>query len=169
MTSTVPQQSASQVSTEALSSDGGVRPRPARTPRLSAERASGPSRESLARLHSEAESLVQSFAVGSGKGRVDLGRTNLIRGLVQTFKRGSGERSLHYHSNTDSLWMVLKGRVRFHGANDEAIGDFGPQEGAIMPAYARYWFENAGDGDLEMLQVMAFHDRDRKDAGRTDL
>lgn len=38
-----------------------------------------------------------------------------------------------------------------------------------MPAYARYWFENAGDDDLEILQVMAFHDRDRKDAGRTDL
>ena len=38
-----------------------------------------------------------------------------------------------------------------------------------MPAYARYWFENAGDDDLEILQVMAFQDRDRKDAGRTDL
>jgi mannose-6-phosphate isomerase-like protein (cupin superfamily) len=135
---------------------------------LSADRVA-PSRESLARLHNEAENLVQPFALGSGKGRVDLGRTNLIRGLVQTFKRGSGERSLHYHSNTDCFWMVLKGRVRFHGPNDEAIGDFGPQEGTIMPAYARYWFENAGDDDLEILQVLAFHDRDRKDTGRTDI
>ena len=38
-----------------------------------------------------------------------------------------------------------------------------------MPAYARYHFENIGDGDLRMLQVLAFHDRDRKDTGRTDL
>lgn len=142
---------------------------PARMPRLRAERTEGPSRASLARLHSEAENLIQPFALGSGKGRVDLGRTNLIRGLVQTYKRGGGDRSLHYHGNTDSLWLVLKGRVRFHGPNDETIGDFGPQEGAIMPAYARYWFENAGESDLEMLQVMAFHDRDRKDAGRIDL
>lgn len=142
---------------------------PARPPRLSAQRAAGPTRAGLARLHNEAENLVQPFALGAGKGRLDLGRTALIRGLVQTFKRGSGDRSLHYHSNTDSFWMVLKGRARFHGPNDETIGDFGPQEGAIMPAYARYWFENAGDDDLEMLQVTAFHDRDRKDAGRTDL
>jgi len=164
MASTVPPQSASQPSIDVV-----PRLSPARTPRLSAERATGPSRASLARLHNEAENLVQPFALGGGKGRVDLGRTNLIRGLVQTFKRGGGERNPHYHSNTDSFWLVLKGRVRFYGPNDETIGDFGPQEGAIMPAYARYWFENAGDDDLEMLQVMAFHDRDRKDAGRTDL
>lgn len=164
MAITVPPESASQPAVDPM-----PRLSPARPPRLSAERAAGPSRASLARLHNEAENLIQPFALGGGKPRVDLGRTNLIRGLVQTFKRGGGERSLHYHSNTDSLWLVLKGRARFHGPNGETIGDFGPQEGAIMPAYARYCFENAGEGDLEMLQVMAFHDRDRKDAGRTDL
>jgi len=136
---------------------------------LSAERA-GPSRASLERLHNEAEALVQPFDLAaSGKGRVDLGRTDLMRGMIHVFKPGSGEPRRHYHANTDCFWLVLKGRARFYGASDRVIGEFGPQEGAIMPAYARYRFENVGDGDLQMLQVLAFHDRDRKDTGRTDL
>jgi mannose-6-phosphate isomerase-like protein (cupin superfamily) len=152
------------------------RPTERPTPRLSAGKAArpspdgeiGPSRAGLERLYNEAEALIQSFNCASAKGRVDLGRTSLLRGLVQHFKKDGGERSLHYHGNTDCFWMVLRGRVRFYGQNDGVIGEYGPQEGAIMPAYARYWFENVGDGDLELLQVMAFHDRDRKDSGRVD-
>lgn len=140
-----------------------------RTARVAADRPFGPSRAGLERLYNEAEALIQPFSCAAAKGRFDLGRTSLIRGLVQQFKKGGGERSLHYHGNTDCFWMVLRGRVRFYGLNDGLIGEFGPQEGAIMPAYARYRFENVGDGDLEMLQVMAFHDRDRKDTGRVDV
>lgn len=177
--STVPHQSASALSASVPSAsesappfaDGAPRPRPIKTPRLSAARLEGgPSRESLERLHNEAEALVQPFDLaGSGKSRVDLGRTDLMRGMVHLFKRGGGEARPHYHSNTDCFWLVLKGRVRFFGASGETLGDFGPQEGAIMPAYARYRFENVGDGDLQMLQVLAFRDRDRKDSGRVDL
>ncbi|HEY4135861.1 MAG TPA: cupin domain-containing protein [Alphaproteobacteria bacterium] len=136
---------------------------------------SGPSPESLERLHNEAEGLIQPFnyhkpsGIGTAKGRVDLGRTDCIHGVVQVVKRDGGENNLHYHTNIDSLWMVLKGRAKFYGPDDEVIGEFGPQEGTIMPAYARYWFENVGESDLELLQVVAFHDRDRKDSGRTDL
>lgn len=183
MSSSVPHQSQSALSASASPAsvspvenvppfaDGAARPRPIKTPRLSAARLQGgPSRESLERLHNEAEALVQPFDLaGAGKSRVDLGRTDLIRGMVHLFKRGGGEPRPHYHSNTDCFWLVLKGRVRFLGASDEALGEFGPEEGAIMPAYARYRFENVGDGDLQMLQVLAFHDRDRKDSGRVDV
>lgn len=154
--------------------DGSARPRPIETPRLSARRvarrAAGPSRDSLERLHNEAEALVQPFALsGAAKARLDLGRTDLIRGILHHFKRGGGEPIPHYHANTDCFWLVLEGRARFYGADDELIGEFGPQEGAILPAYARYRFENVADGDLQLLQVMAFRDRDRKDSGRVDL
>ncbi|MFN4282124.1 MAG: cupin domain-containing protein [Alphaproteobacteria bacterium] len=187
MSSTVPHQSQSalpaSVSPVSVSSsvptaenappfaDGAARPRPIKTPRLSADRLqTGPSRESLERLHNEAEALVQPFALAAGgKSRVDLGRTDLMRGMVHLFKQGGGEPRPHYHSNTDCFWLVLKGRVRFLGASGETLGEFGPQEGAIMPAYARYRFENVGDSDLQMLQVLAFRDRDRKDSGRVDL
>ncbi len=85
--STVPHQSASSPPLEKL-------PRLAArgaTPRLSAERV-GPSRASLERLHNEAEALVQPFDLAaSGKGRVDLGRTDLMRGMIHVFKPGSGE------------------------------------------------------------------------------
>jgi mannose-6-phosphate isomerase-like protein (cupin superfamily) len=141
-----------------------------RTTRPSHAEPAGPSRESLARLHSEAEALVQPFSLtASAKGRIDLGRTNLIRGMTHLYKRGGGEPKPHYHGNTDCFWLVLKGRARFYSADDETLGEFGPQEGTIIPAYARYRFINIGDGDLQILQVLAFHDRDRKDSGRVDL
>ena len=36
------------------------------------------------------------------------------------------------------------------------LGEFGPHEGMITPRFSRYWFENIGDEDLEILQVAAF-------------
>jgi hypothetical protein len=63
---------------------------------------------------------------------------------------------------------VLKGRVRFYGPDDVLIGEFGPNEGTITQRYARYWFENIGDEDLEILQVSAFSEG-AQNSGRTDV
>ena len=65
---------------------------------------------------------------------------------------------------------VLKGRVRFYGPGDKLIGEFGPHEGTVTPRYSRYWFENAGDGDAELLQVSALWKSGMSaSSGRTDL
>lgn len=131
--------------------------------------------EELERLHAEAEAKVTTFSyrkpegVTSGKGRVELAKTDRLRGIVQIVKKNGGENNLHYHTNSDSLWVVIKGRVRFYGPGDEVIGEFGPFEGTITPAYSRYWFENIGDEELEIMQVAALHDRERPGTGRTDV
>jgi mannose-6-phosphate isomerase-like protein (cupin superfamily) len=131
--------------------------------------------DDLNAMHGEAETHVTTFSyakpdgVKSGKGRVELAKTERLRGIVQIVKKNGGENNLHYHTNSDSLWMVLKGRVRFYGPGDEVIGEFGPNEGTITPAYSRYWFENAGEDELELLQVSAIHDRQDKSTGRTDV
>jgi mannose-6-phosphate isomerase-like protein (cupin superfamily) len=136
---------------------------------------SAKSPEELARLHDAAEALVTTFryakpeGIGAGKGRVALARTNHIRGVVQIVKKDGGENNLHYHTNSDSFWLVLKGRIRFYGPDDKVIGEFGPQEGTITPAYSRYWFENAGEGEAEILQVMALHDPRDAASGHTDV
>jgi mannose-6-phosphate isomerase-like protein (cupin superfamily) len=120
-----------------------------------------------------AEKEIRSFSykkpdgIGSAKARIELGRAGNIRGVVQTVKEG-GENNLHYHTDADSLWMVLKGRVRFYGVNDELLGEYGPQEGIITPAYSRYWFESCSDEELELLQIGAFSAPDVKSSGRTD-
>ena len=106
--------------------------------------------------------------VGHSKAMVRLGRGGSVRGVVQIVKKNGGENNLHYHTDADSLWMVLKGRVKFYGAGDELLGEFGPHEGMITPRYFRYWFENCGDGDLELLQVGAFSAPTQKSSGRTD-
>ena len=56
------------------------------------------------------------------------------------------------------------------GDNSNPVSDrsVGPHEGTITPRYARYWFENVGDEDLEILQVSAFSEGARS-SGRTDV
>ena len=130
--------------------------------------------ENLMQLHRAAEESWATFSyakpdgVSSGKGFVSLGRKDIVRGVVQVVKKNGGENNLHYHTNASSFWMVLKGRVRFYGPDDKVIGEFGPYEGTMTPRYARYWFENIGDDDLEILQVGAYGDPNEDSSGRTD-
>src|SRR5947209_19648118 len=120
----------------------------------------------------EAEPVTFAYATPAGvtscKGFINLGRKDIVRGAVQVVKKHGGENNLHYHTTSASFWMVLKGRVRFYGPGDVLIGEFGPHEGTITPRYARYWFENVGDEDLEILQVSAFSEG-AKSSGRTDI
>ncbi len=96
----------------------------------------------------------------TAKAITSLCQTDIIRGAVQIVKEG-GDNNLHSHTGMDGFWMVLKGAVRFYGASDEVLGEFGVHEGIVMPRNAEYWFESCGDEDLELLQVVAF-DRDVK-------
>src|SRR5262249_26302184 len=83
-----------------------------------------------------------------------------IKVAVQVVKDG-GENNLHYHTNTDIVYFVLKGRVRFHGPEGKVYGEFGPNEGLVLPADSRYWFEKASTTeDLELFQI--FSNRDPK-------
>jgi mannose-6-phosphate isomerase-like protein (cupin superfamily) len=128
----------------------------------------------MLRQHEEAEAKVKTFnyqkpeAVGAGKGFVGLARTDIVKGVVQVVKKNGGENNLHYHKRMDSFWFVLKGRVRFYGPDDVLIGEFGPNEGTVTPRFSRYWFENAGDEDLELLQVAAYLPG-ATEGGRTDV
>ena len=97
----------------------------------------------------------------SGKTIVSLGQTDVVRGLVQIVKPGEGDNNLHIHTGMDSIWFVLKGRVRFYGEGDKVIGEYGPHDGLIMPRNNQYWFAAVGDENLELLQCVGF-DRDIK-------
>jgi mannose-6-phosphate isomerase-like protein (cupin superfamily) len=129
--------------------------------------------EDLQKRHQAAEAEPTTFSyakpsgVNAGKGFVNLGRRDIVRGAVQVVKKHGGENNLHFHTTSASFWMVLKGRVRFYGPGDVVIGEFGPHEGTITPRFSRYWFENVGDEDLEILQVSAFAEG-AKTSGRTD-
>jgi len=78
-----------------------------------------------------------------------------MRGAVHIVRRG-GEEHLHSHKTVDGFWMVLSGRVRFHGADETLLGEFGPMEGILVPRNTRYWFESVGAEELELLQVLGF-------------
>jgi hypothetical protein len=57
----------------------------------------------------------------------------------------------------DGSWMVLSGHVRFYGAENKLIGDFGPMQGVLLPRGCPYWFENVEDESAELIQVEAFN------------
>lgn len=128
----------------------------------------------LEALHLRAEEMMKGFSyqprdVATGKGIVRLARTDVLRCNVQLVKKNGGENNMHYHSNGDSFWMVIKGTVRFYGPGDTVMGEFGPMEGICTPAYARYWFENAGEDVLQILHISALHQAEMGVSGRTDL
>jgi mannose-6-phosphate isomerase-like protein (cupin superfamily) len=123
--------------------------------------------------HRAAEAAIKHYSYSTPtdfarhKVSVQLGKGELVRGMIQVVKEG-GENNLHYHSNVDGFWMVLKGRVKFYGPEDVLIGEFGPQEGLVIPRYARYWFENSSDEQLEILLVQGFAQANLGESGRTN-
>ncbi len=123
--------------------------------------------------HLAAEAMMQPFSYKKPdtselkrSKRFDLGKTDIVRGVMQVWKTG-GETDLHYHALTDSLWIVIKGRATFYGPDNVLIGEFGEQEGVIMPRGARYWFENSEEDDLEILQVVSSSVKGAKGSSRT--
>ena len=114
--------------------------------------------------HLEAEKNIKVFKYdkatngkefgGGIKKFVPLGSTKTVRSQVQVLKEG-GENNLHYHTNTDIFYMVLRGRVKFYGPEDKLYGDFGQHEGLVLPADSRYWFESSSKEELVLLQIVA--------------
>lgn len=126
---------------------------------MSAETATKQSAEEKEAFHRAAEAKIKTFnyakPVDSGRPKdvSSLIRGSLLKVTVQTVRDG-GENNLHYHTKSETAWMVLHGRVRFYGVGDALLGEFGQNEGIFLPGGARYWFEKTGDEDLEMLQMV---------------
>jgi quercetin dioxygenase-like cupin family protein len=114
-------------------------------------------------FHQEAEAKIVQFAftppdtqVPDGKKlHVKLAGTDSCRASVQILNKG-GENNLHYHPNMDLIYMVLKGRVAFYGPGDKLVGEFGVQEGLLLPENSRYWFKSLGDEEAHLLQIAGY-------------
>jgi mannose-6-phosphate isomerase-like protein (cupin superfamily) len=123
--------------------------------------------------HRDAESRIETYKYetpefsGRPKKVTFLARTPLLNVAVQTVKDG-GENNLHYHTNGDQCYFVLKGRVRFNGPENKVYGEFGPGEGIVIPAGSRYWFEKVGPEDLEVLQSFG-RDKSMPDMARINV
>ena len=119
--------------------------------------------------HQEAESRIKVIKVqkppentrGEPRDVVVQVKTDLIAVLTQWVREG-GEDNLHYHTNGDTFWMVLKGKARYwtvgedKKVGDKMIAELGPREGVVIPGGSRYWFEKVGDEELELLQMVGY-------------
>ena len=125
-------------------------------------------------FHVEAETQVETFSYtkpipnGRPKQNTWMVRRPLIQVLVQCVHEG-GENNMHYHTNSETSWFVLKGRAVFEGINGKILGDLGPMEGILIPGGVRYKFGKAGDEDLEILQMVAVADPGDTSSDRINL
>ena len=114
-------------------------------------------------FHQAAEEGVYAFRFAvpnievpeGGDIQVKLAETDGLRLLIQVVRNG-GENSLHYHPNKDTIYMALKGRVRFYGVGDKVLGEIGPMDGLLLPENARYWFENIDGEEAWLLQAAGY-------------
>ena len=112
-------------------------------------------------FHREAEERMASFDFvrpdglpEDAKTLIHLAGTDILRSSIQVIPEG-GDNNLHYHPGADGFWMPIKGKVRFHGP-DGVIGEYGPNQGIIVPRNARYWFETADPKqELHLLHISA--------------
>lgn len=124
--------------------------------------------------HQAAEARIVTFSYRKPteykrkKVSVRLAQTDLVRASIQVIKEG-GENNLHYHSTVDGMFTVISGRVRFYGPGDKVLGEFGRLEGLIIPRNARYWFENIGTDEAEVMLVQGFHTIGAEKSGRTNV
>lgn len=102
--------------------------------------------------------LYQRPVLNGRRGVVRLAKSETMVAMIQVWKPGTGESELHSHSAMDGLWFVLSGKARFYGEGSEYI-EIGPHQAVFVPHDAPYWFENAGDEDLEILQVESIDPR----------
>ncbi len=112
-------------------------------------------------FHQAAESKVQTFRFDAedaalSRKSVELASLDSCRARIQVLRKGTRKRGLHYHPNQDQIYMVLKGRIRFYGPDDTALGELGPFEGIVYPENSRYWLENAGEEETWLLHFSAF-------------
>jgi mannose-6-phosphate isomerase-like protein (cupin superfamily) len=114
-------------------------------------------------FHQAAEAGVKTFKFDlsevdvpmTKKLHVKLAGTNSTRASVQVLHPGDGN-NLHYHPNMDLIYMVLKGRMRFYGPGEKILGEFGVNEGLLLPENSRYWFESIGEEEAWLLQIAGY-------------
>jgi mannose-6-phosphate isomerase-like protein (cupin superfamily) len=125
-------------------------------------------------FHLEAESRIRKFRYETPALAPDevkrvsvVCESDIVTLLVQLVKSG-GENNLHYHTNSETCWMVLRGRARFYGPGGKLLGELGPHEGILIPGGSRYRFEKVGGEDLEILQLVG-HDKAKGPHKRINL
>jgi mannose-6-phosphate isomerase-like protein (cupin superfamily) len=114
-------------------------------------------------FHQAAESQVEAFKYtkpvpnGRPKQNTWLVRRPQMQVVIQCVHDG-GENNLHYHTNSETTWFVLRGEAEFEGHEGRILARLGPSEGVVIPGGTRYKFRKLGEGDLEILQMVAIKD-----------
>jgi mannose-6-phosphate isomerase-like protein (cupin superfamily) len=110
-------------------------------------------------FHRAAEARVKTFKFDGGDPEVksvSLAELPSCQLRIQVLRKGMKKRSLHYHPNQDQVYMVLRGRIRYYGADDKPAGELGPMEGIAYPENARYWIENIGEEETWLMHVATY-------------
>jgi mannose-6-phosphate isomerase-like protein (cupin superfamily) len=130
--------------------------------------------EEQERYHQQAEAQVTRFSYskpvpnGRPKQNTWLIRRPLMQFVIQCVHDG-GENNLHYHTNSETCWFVLRGRARFEGPGGKLIAELGPMDGLMIPGGSRYRFSKASEEDLEIAQFVAIENANQGQSERINV
>jgi quercetin dioxygenase-like cupin family protein len=88
-----------------------------------------------------------------GRTNIPLAASQSMTVVLKTYASG-GENELHAHPEEDHTFVVLQGKAKFYGPNDETK-IIGSGEGVLLPPGTFYWFHVTSDEPLVMLRVGA--------------
>lgn len=130
--------------------------------------------EDREKFHLAAEAEIQKIAYekpapnGRPKQNTWMVRRPHMQVVVQCVHDG-GENNLHYHTNSETTWFVLKGRAVFEGKDGKILAELDEMEGVVIPGGARYKFYKDCEDDLEILQMVAVHNPEEGSGERINL
>lgn len=125
-------------------------------------------------FHEAAEAEIFTFGyekpepTGRPKQNTWLVRRPRMQVVIQCVHDG-GENNLHYHTNSETTWLVLKGKAVFMGPEGKIWAELEPMQGIVMPGGARYKFNKAGEDDLEILQMVSVYEPEDGKSERFNL
>jgi mannose-6-phosphate isomerase-like protein (cupin superfamily) len=124
--------------------------------------------------HEAAEAEIFTFSYqkpvpnGRPKQNTWLVRRPRMQVVIQCVHDG-GENNLHYHTNSETTWLVLKGKAIFEGPDGKIWGELEPMQGIVLPGGSRYRFSKAGEEDLEILQMVSVFATEGDNSERINL
>ena len=88
-----------------------------------------------------------------GRTNIPMAASKCMTVVLKTYASG-GENELHSHPEEDHTFVILQGKAKFYGPNEETK-IIGEGEGVLLPPGSFYWSHVTSDEPLVMLRVGA--------------
>ena len=91
--------------------------------------------------------------LSKGRSEYLLARTETMGIKIKCYAQG-GENALHTHPGQDHTFIVLAGKAKFYGVDDD-ITELNRNQGILIPEGLYHYFSSCGEEPLVMMRISA--------------